>query len=465
MDAGANQQFGQAAEAAYDRIDPAVSAKQRLTGPQAVALLTLSAAGVMGCLAFADLMAALAYGAIWLVFVTSALLRLMAAHAAMLSPVRLFRRWTGPLPRYTALVALYREETVVADLVAALGRLEYPSDLLEIRFLVEADDPATAAALRACGLPSHMQVIDLPDAGPRTKPKALMIGLGATKGAFVTVFDAEDRPHPRQLLAALDAFAEGGPHLGVVQAPLVIDHPGDGWLTRQFALEYAIQFGQILPLLARWQLPLPLGGTSNHFRRSALEEVGGWDPYNVTEDADLGFRLARAGFGADVIEFATAEEAPTSLRAWLGQRSRWLKGFLQTWLVLMRAPARLWRELGPTGFMAVHATVGLSLLGAALALPVWAYTLWQLVAQGGLSGADLLLAVLGALTLVQAGIAAAITSGGDRGHVLSVLTAPLYWPLATVALLKALAEFIHRPHSWTKTTHGISTRRERPRWH
>ena len=100
-----------------------------------------------------------------------------------------------------------------------------------------------------------------------------------------------------------------------MQARLAIDNASDGWLSRHFAAEYAGQFDVFLPALAKLRLPLPLGGTSNHFRADVLRKVGGWDPFNVTEDADLGMRLARFGYRTGVIGSTTWEEAPVAFSA------------------------------------------------------------------------------------------------------------------------------------------------------
>lgn len=214
-------------------------------------------------------------------FATAILWRLFAA--AQLAP--LLSRLASPAewPTYTILCPLYREANVVADLVAALDRLDYPREALDIKLLVEGDDVDTlAAALAVAGAP-HIEVVIIPAAAPRTKPKALNAGLLHARGEYVVVYDAEDRPNPVQLRAALAAFEDGPANLACVQAPLDIDNANASWIARQFAAEYAILFRGVLPLLARLRLPLPLGGSSNHFRIDALRAVGGWDPYNVRE--------------------------------------------------------------------------------------------------------------------------------------------------------------------------------------
>lgn len=237
----------------------------------------------------------------------------------------------GEKPVYSVLIALYREEDIVPHLLAALDRLVWPRDRLEIRLACEADDAATLNAIKTCGLPDHIQVIEVPPAGPRTKPKALAYALQMVGGEFVALYDAEDEPHPMQLVEAWLCFRGSGPDLAAVQAPLEISNRNETMMARMFAFEYAGLFRGMLPWLSDRRLMLPLGGTSNHFRRAALDEVGGWDPFNVTEDADLGVRLTRFGYRAKVISCPTREPAPKHFPVWLPQRTRWFKGWSQTY--------------------------------------------------------------------------------------------------------------------------------------
>jgi len=237
-------------------------------------------------------------------FGVAILWRLLAASSLELTLSRIAApaHW----PTYSILCPLYREAGVTPDLVAALNALDYPKEALDIKLLVEGDDVDTlAAALAVSGAP-HIEVVIIPAAHPRTKPKALNAGLALARGEFVVVYDAEDRPHAQQLRAALAAFKDAGEQLACVQAPLAIDNPGESWIARQFAAEYAIQFREMLPWLARLGLPLPLGGTSNHFRTEALRRAGGWDPYNVYEDrSNFANKLNRFRTSAFRIPFAS----------------------------------------------------------------------------------------------------------------------------------------------------------------
>ena len=232
------------------------------------------------------------------------------------------------LPTYSIVIALYREAAAIPGLVEALRSLHYPSEKLDIKFVLEADDSETRKAIDSLELGPPFEIRFAPAGGPRTKPKALNAALPFVRGSFVAVFDAEDRPDPDQLRMALEAFMTNGERLACVQAQLTIDNTADSWLTQVFTAEYAGLFDVFLPGLAAWRLPLPLGGSSNHFRSAVLRQVGAWDPYNVTEDADLGMRLARLGYYTTVIRSTTYEEAPAQFHPWLRQRTRWFKGWV-----------------------------------------------------------------------------------------------------------------------------------------
>jgi glycosyltransferase involved in cell wall biosynthesis len=264
-----------------------------------------------------------------LIFAAWILLRVAGTLVAPLQPDSPPRRSDRDLPIYSIVMALYREAEVVPALAAALRALDYPLEKLDIKFVVEADDEATQAALsRLSSLP--FETIVVPAIEPRTKPRALNVALPFVRGSFVVVYDAEDRPEPMQLRCALETFMAERGNLACVQASLIIDNTADNWLSAMFTAEYAGQFDVFLPALATLRLPLPLGGSSNHFRVSHLRAVGGWDAYNVTEDADLGMRLARFGFRTTVTGTATYEEAPALVWPWLCQRTRWFKGWIQT---------------------------------------------------------------------------------------------------------------------------------------
>jgi hypothetical protein len=361
-------------------------------------------------------------------------------------------RW----PRYTILAALHDEAEVAPLLIESLSQIDYPPDRLEGFLVLEAHDETTLGAVSALPLPAWLQIHIVPPGGPCTKPRALNHALSRATGELVTIYDAEDDPDPLQLREAASRFMTE-PDLVAVQAPLRIRRRGKSpstFVDRQFAAEYAGLFEVALPGMAALGLPFPLGGTSNHLRADALKAVGGWDPYNVTEDADLGFRLWRRGGRLGVISRPTYETPPDGLHAWLPQRTRWLKGFLQT----LGVHTRRLEGLGVRGVFSLAATLGMTVtsallhgpalawLGAALLVPVMAGVspLVPLEAMAVLaigSGAAWLTCKLGA---VRAGAPYGL---GD------MLQAPLYWALTSLAVAHALVRLATEPHAWDKTPH------------
>ncbi len=366
------------------------------------------------------------------------------------------------LPIYTVLVPLYEEADILPDLLDALIRLDYPAAKLDIILALETTDVATRAAARRADLPGFIRVVTVPPFGPRTKPKALNYAMSFARGAYVTIFDAEDVPEPGQLRQALDVF-QRHPDIVCLQARLNIYNRQDGWLARQFALEYTALFDGLLPALERLNVPLPLGGTSNHFRREALERADLWDPFNVTEDADLGIRLARRSGRIGVLASTTWEEAPASLATWLPQRTRWLKGWMQTYMVHMREPTVLWRELGAWRF------INFQLLIVGLVLSAFAHPLLcamvaiELASPTPFANAgsqlqrifwcialfDLAAGYLSAIIMVV------VTTLRRRwpGLALSIVWMPIYWLLSSLAAYRALWQLFVAPHRWEKTRH------------
>ena len=408
------------------------------------------------------------------VFLAWAVLRLHGAAIGDRSPPAA-RVPDARLPAYSIIVALYDEPTAVAGLAAALMRIDYPIEKLDITFVLEPDDRTTREAVSRLRLGPPFTVVLAPATGPRTKPKALNAGLALARGSLVAVFDAEDRPEPDQLRAAAAAFVAGDARLACVQARLTIDNTSDSWLTRLFTAEYAALFDVFLPGLAARHLPLPLGGSSNHFPTAVLRAVGGWDPYNVTEDADLGMRLARQGFRTAMIGSTTYEEAPARLAPWLRQRTRWFKGWMQTWLVHMRAPRRLARELGPAGFAVFQLVVGGTVLSA-LVHPLFVATVLARLpfADVGPSPAGIGAAASAALYggVLAAGYGTSALLGlvglarrGLVGTAWVLLLVPVHWALLSIAAWRAAWQLARDPYRWEKTPHGLarsSRRRARP---
>ncbi len=385
-----------------------------------------------------------------------------AARASVLPPP------DTDLPVYTILVPLFDEARVLPLLADALYKLDYPRAKLDIKLILESDDLATIDTAKSLGLESYVEFIRVPPSLPRTKPKACNFALQFARGDFLVIFDAEDQPEPQQLKKAVAAFGLCGEDVACLQASLTYFNAGENWLTRQFTIEFNMWFDLLLPTVERLGMPIPLGGTSTHFRTSVLREAGAWDPYNVTEDADLGIRLAQKGYRCATLNSTTYEEANCHLPNWIRQRSRWFKGYVQTWLVHMRRPRALLRELGPVGFLGFHLMIGGALVSALAHPLVWIVALAGLLASGtptAFMAAPYVPDALFALnvTLLAGGYVVSVAAGAVavwlRGRRELIIDAPLmifYWPIISLAAFKGLAQFITRPHFWEKTQHAIS---------
>jgi cellulose synthase/poly-beta-1,6-N-acetylglucosamine synthase-like glycosyltransferase len=367
------------------------------------------------------------------------------------------------LPAYTVLVPAYREPEVIGRLLAEIDRIEYPRNRLDVKLLLEADDRATREAVEAAAPGPHVQVVVVPDQAPKTKPKACNIGLAAARGRYLTIYDAEDRPDPLQLRRAAAAFRGAPADVACLQAKLAYYNADQNLLTRWFAAEYAGWFNQLLPGLVARNAPVPLGGTSNHFRVDVLARVGGWDPYNVTEDADLGIRLHRAGYRTRVIESETLEEANSDVINWVKQRSRWYKGYFQTWLVHMRHPIQLLREVGLAGFIGFNLFVGGTPLLSLLNPVFWAMAaIWFIASPPFIAAlfpswlyyAATVSLVAGNATFFYTSLVSARLTGRPT-LVLAGLLVPVYWVLMSVAAVKALVQLASSPSFWEKTVHGL----------
>jgi len=405
----------------------------------------------------------------------------------------------GGWPLYTVLVPLYKERNVARNILASLAKLDYPRDRLDVKFLLETDDPDTLSAIKTAGIPAWAEVVIVPPAQPKTKPRACNHGLERARGDLLVVFDAEDRPEPDQLKQAVIAFARVKDSVACLQAQLAYHNHDQNLLTRWFALEYNVWFRQYLAGLERLGVPIPLGGTSNHFRTAALRQLGGWDPFNVTEDCDLGVRLRIAGYRTRILASTTWEEANSRVGNWLRQRSRWLKGYLVTHLVWCRRPLHLVVALGPWATLGFLLSVFCVSALAALNLVLWAVTalyatlltidvvgkghdLWKLLsvrpefyAGDRLSwpmvffdrGEDPLWSTLSqvffaaSLCLLAGNLAFVLINAiagrrpGQKGLWWAALLSPAYWVLISLAAWKGLWQLLVKPHYWEKTVHGL----------
>jgi cellulose synthase/poly-beta-1,6-N-acetylglucosamine synthase-like glycosyltransferase len=367
------------------------------------------------------------------------------------------------LPVYTLLVPLYKEPEVIGFLVKSLSKLDYPKTKLDIKVLLEADDEETQAAFRKINPPPHFQMVVCPDSEPKTKPKACNYGLLQARGDFVVIFDAEDQPEADQLKKAIVAFRKAPADVVCLQCSLNYFNQRQTLLTRWFTSEYSMWFDLMLPGLDAEGVPIPLGGTSNHFRIDGLIDSGAWDPYNVTEDADLGVRLHKRGLRTEILDSTTYEEATSQIMNWIRQRSRWVKGYIQTWLVQMRHPFALLREIGLKGWLSFQLTVGGTVLVFLLNPIYWLLTTAWLLTEAGVieSAFPSFLYYAGGLgfyfgNFVLAYMFAAGTARrGYHDLVKYALFVPVYWLLMSIAAWKGLIQLITKPHYWEKTQHGL----------
>ena len=366
------------------------------------------------------------------------------------------------VPRYTILVPLLREAAVVPRLTESLAKLDYPAAKLEILLLCEEEDDTTIDAIIEADLPPFFQLLVVPDSQPKTKPKACNYGLQQATGELVVIFDAEDRPDPDQLKKVLLAWERAEDNVVCVQCKLNYFNAEQNLLTRFFATEYAFWFDLLLPSLDASAAPIPLGGTSNHFKRDALVELGAWDPFNVTEDADLGIRLHKAGCKTVVLNSTTLEEATSQLGNWIRQRSRWVKGYLQTYLVHMRHPLRLMREIGFRPWWSFQFIVGGTVI--LLLNPIlWILaTLWLLTASGLIESpfpgfvtyAALLQLLVGSLLFTYLSVAGSLQRG--LFHLVRyALFSPIYGALISIGAWAGFLQLFTKPFYWEKTDHGL----------
>ncbi|HNQ34814.1 MAG TPA: glycosyltransferase family 2 protein [bacterium] len=373
----------------------------------------------------------------------------------------------GPdeLPVYTILLPLYRETEVLDQLISSISRLDYPAERLDVKLLIEANDAPMQAALAARSLPANFELVIIPDSLPKTKPKACNVGLEQARGEFLVIYDAEDIPDSDQLKKSVWAYRNlQDPRVICLQAKLNYYNSRQNLLTRWFTAEYSMWFDLYLPGMDFLQVPIPLGGTSNHFRTGKLKELGGWDPYNVAEDCELGIRLFRAGYRTRVLDSTTWEEANSNLGNWLAQRSRWVKGYLQTFLVHHRKPVRLVRELGWFNYFSFSLSVG-GLFVVLLLNPLywvttslWLLRYWgrpellfpnpyyELVTRALLAG-NFIFILLNLLGCVR-----------RRLYYLVPVTfiAPVYWFLMSLGAWQGFRQLIFSPHYWAKSRHGLT---------
>lgn len=375
------------------------------------------------------------------------------------------------LPLYTILVPLMHEEKVIPHLVKNLLALEYPTEKLDIKFIVELGDTKTIEALKHEGvgllgqdasvLKIATQLIQVPKGTVLTKPRSCNYALAYARGAFTVIYDAEDNPEPDQLKKAYAGFLHSTLDTVCIQARLNFYNSKQNILTRLFSLEYGFWFDYYLPGLHEMVSPIPLGGTSNHFVTAYLKKVGTWDPYNVTEDADLGLRLFRYKFKTLVMNSHTYEEANGNMLSWIRQRTRWQKGYLLTFLVHTSHPKRFFSELGVKNALLSMVTFGSSFFLPLLNPLLWIIFLLGLWGNGAQSTISpwfgyiaLFNLLVGNMTYI---IIHFVAAHENKRHDLLpfVLLLPVYWLGISIATIRAIWQFGANPFYWEKTKHWL----------
>ncbi len=393
---------------------------------------------------------------------------LMAMHRAEGVKPGIVRGEKG-LPIYTILIPLFKEKQhTIENLIISIRAMDYPKARLDVKLIVETEDIQTIGIIQSLRPESWFEIIRVPHSLPQTKPKACNYALRFARGEYVTIYDAEDKPDPLQLRKVLYIFRHASEETACVQARLNYYNYNENILTRMFALEYGSWFNFMLRGLQLLRVPIPLGGTSNHFQTQLLRDVYAWDPYNVTEDADLGIRLAQYGYTSAIVDSTTLEEAPLKVRSWLKQRSRWIKGYMQTYLVHMRQPVKLYKALGFRSFFGFIFFVGAPVL-VFLTMPfvvlMSVYAFFQGIPAPGwffyctlgnfLAGIVAHIAI--ALIVVERqGVSEENPERRWRNMVPYCALFPFYWVLHSIASFKAAWQLVHRPHYWEKTEHGLS---------
>lgn len=457
----------------FDPVNSTTLAKKRWNGIQ-IAFFFLGLLAFVGvfrslsennAILFFGIILLAAYGSYMGLRIISVFTGLFLPSTLKISQEKLSRLSNEDLPVYTALLPVYREVDVLPRLVQAMTELDYPKEKLDVKILLEWDDQETRAQIQKIVLPTWIEVVEVPQGFPKTKPRACNYGLARARGEFTVIFDAEDRPDKDQLKKSVAAFRDLDSKTVCLQAQLNCYNPNENLFTRLFTLEYTAWFDLYLPGLYSIGSPIPLGGTSNHFRTEALKKLGGWDAYNVTEDCDLGIRIARRKLETRVLQSTTWEEAPSRLKDWIKQRTRWLKGYFQTLLVHTQNPWTALREFGVLKYFYFCTVVG-GQVGTLMLAPVawfvaiaWIWFRWPIMdpVRPWTSVLFSATVVLSLFSIVFVGIhwVASHLRGRRKLGPWSLLF-PFYWLLMSVATWRGVFQFFSDPFKWEKTPHGIS---------
>jgi glycosyltransferase XagB len=374
------------------------------------------------------------------------------------------------LPMYSILCPLYKEAHMLPQFLDGIAKLKWPKQKLDVLLLLEEDDTQSIDELKKMDLPNFIRTIVVPHSLPKTKPKACNYGLAFAKGQYTVIYDAEDIPDPWQLKKAYLAFKRAGRKIICLQAKLSYYNIHQNLLTRFFTAEYALWFGMTLNGLNSLNTTIPLGGTSNHFRTSNLKKLYGWDPFNVTEDADLGMRLFRLGYQTAILDSVTLEEGNSNVANWIRQRSRWIKGYMQTYLVHTRDNMNFIKERG------IHALFFHLVIGGKIAFIfinplLWTVTILYFIMYASIGAfvdtfypqpvlyIAITSLIFGNYLYLFCHIMGCIKSG-QWGLIKYIYLIPVYWILISIAGAVALYQLLFKPFYWEKTVHGLHMKKK-----
>jgi cellulose synthase/poly-beta-1,6-N-acetylglucosamine synthase-like glycosyltransferase len=370
------------------------------------------------------------------------------------------------LPMYTILCPLYKEAHILPQFITSMSKLDYPVDKLQILLLLEQDDTNTIEKAKTMNLPSQFEIVIVPHSNPKTKPKACNFGLKIAKGEYVVIYDAEDVPEITQLKQAVIAFKNSEKNIACIQAKLNFYNPHQNLLTRIFTAEYSVWFDLVLTGLQSINAPIPLGGTSNHFKTTTLRDIGGWDSFNVTEDCDLGIRLVKKGYKTAILNSTTYEEANSDVMNWYRQRTRWIKGYIQTYFVHMRYPREFISNYKDPHLLTFQLIVGGKVSSMLINPIMWILTISYFALRPTLGTSieslfPMPVFYMSIFSLVVGNflyIYYYVVGCAKRGHddiIKYIVLVPFYWLGMSIAAYTAIIHLIYKPHHWAKTVHGL----------
>lgn len=368
------------------------------------------------------------------------------------------------LPIYTIQLPVYKEDKLIKKLIWNLQSIDYPREKLDIKLLIEEDDSKTLNAVKDLNFPAIFDVVVVPFHMPKTKPKACNYGLYFSRGKYLTIYDAEDIPDTDQLKKIITLFEKLPDNYICIQCALNYFNRNENFLTRMFTLEYSYWFDYMLPGLDTLDIPIPLGGTSNHFKLDKLIELGAWDPFNVTEDADLGLRAYSKGYKVSIVNSTTYEEANNEPFNWIRQRSRWIKGYMQTYLIHMRNPVKLYKRIGLRGFLGFNFFIGATpvtfliyplLLTIFLAYVVLDLSWIRALFPDWVLFISIFNLLIGNVLMIYVNMMA-VFKRRFYELILFSLANPVYWLMHSISAYKGLYQLIVKPFYWEKTNHGLS---------